>query len=50
MHARLMIFELSDLGKIMGMLGWPQTPFVLTKANLVIGGVEVLMKFLKLAL
>ena len=41
---------LSALGKIMAMLGWPQTAFALTKANLVIGGVEVLMNFLKVAL
>jgi hypothetical protein len=34
----------------MAMLGWPQTAFALTKANLVIGDVEVLMNLLKLAL
>ena len=41
---------LSALGKIMAMLGWPQTAFALTKANLVIGDVEVLMNLLKVAL
>jgi hypothetical protein len=34
----------------MAMLGWHQTAFALTKANLVIGDVEVLMNLLKLAL
>ena len=44
------LWIVSALGKIMAMLGWHQTAFALTKANLVIGDVEVLMNLLKLAL